>query len=148
MVRFSIACALALTAQFGFARHCQNLTIPVTISAQNSIWNINAPSNNVEVINFVLDVNRQGHTYAQDVFGGVYMRAQIFKLRCADVYNSIPLSVVSTISEQPIVRRITDMVVPSKFSPMEVDLTERKMIIQHLFETQSDLDFELLGSTI
>lgn len=71
MVRSYIVIVLALAARFASARHCQNLTIPVTISAQNSVWNITPPSNNVEVINLILDVNRQGHSYAKDVFKGV-----------------------------------------------------------------------------
>lgn len=83
MVRSNIVIALALTARFGFARHCQNFTLPVTISAQNSLWNITPPSNNVEVIDFVLDLNRQGHSYTQGVFNGVctlYSGTNVFNL--------------------------------------------------------------------
>ncbi|KAK5045653.1 hypothetical protein LTR84_009022 [Exophiala bonariae] len=73
MLRSIFAIALALAARLVSAKHCQNLTIPVTISAQNAVWNITAPSNNVEVTNFILDVNRQGHSYIADAFkGGTY----------------------------------------------------------------------------
>lgn len=149
MVRSSIAIALALTARFGFARHCQNFTIPVTISAQNSVWNITPPSNNVEVIDLVLNLNRQGHSYAQDVFDGVCNSTPMLSIRLTDAHShSTPLSVVPTISQRLIVHRITAMAIRSKFSPMEVDLTERKIPTEEPFEPYTDLPFKLLGFVI
>ncbi|KAF2723183.1 hypothetical protein K431DRAFT_220490 [Polychaeton citri CBS 116435] len=61
---------LAGTAALVSARRCQNITVPVNISARNGNFNQSAPSNNIEVTNFILDLTQQGHNYSQAVLNG------------------------------------------------------------------------------
>lgn len=71
----SITTAAAITALIGVtaARHCQNLTVPVTISARNGKYNAQAltPQNNIDVTNYILQQARQGVNYSQQALEGV-----------------------------------------------------------------------------
>ena len=62
--------ALALTLGFVSARQCQNITVPVSISARNGVFGVSAPQSNIEVTNFILNLSRQGHNYTQEVLQG------------------------------------------------------------------------------
>lgn len=42
------------------ARQCQNLTFPVTIEARNGVFDLETPSSNIDVINFILDLTQPG----------------------------------------------------------------------------------------
>ncbi|KAK5054733.1 hypothetical protein LTR84_001625 [Exophiala bonariae] len=46
---------------------CQNLTIPVTISARNAIFDVATPETNIEVTNFILNLAQQGHNYSHTI---------------------------------------------------------------------------------
>jgi pimeloyl-ACP methyl ester carboxylesterase len=49
------------------ARKCQNITIPVQISARNGAFNVAVPHSIIEVTDFALDFGRQGYNYTQSV---------------------------------------------------------------------------------
>lgn len=65
--------AIALTAlvTLGEARHCQNLTIPLEVSARQGKYNLAPPADNIAVTNFILDLSRQGHNYSNEALTGV-----------------------------------------------------------------------------
>ncbi|CAJ2513492.1 Uu.00g016110.m01.CDS01 [Anthostomella pinea] len=52
------------------ARQCHNLTIPVSISARNGLFNLTAPSNNIEVTDFILNQAQPGKNYTEAVLEG------------------------------------------------------------------------------
>ncbi|KAI2472994.1 Alpha/Beta hydrolase protein [Annulohypoxylon bovei var. microspora] len=58
---------LAGLAAVATARHCQNLTIPVTLSAQNIKFTLQAPANDIEVTNFFLNLAEPGVNFTQSV---------------------------------------------------------------------------------
>ncbi|KAI1458060.1 Alpha/Beta hydrolase protein [Annulohypoxylon moriforme] len=58
---------LAGLAAVATARVCQNLTIPITISAQNTKFNLQAPANDIEVTNFFLNLAQPGVNFTQSV---------------------------------------------------------------------------------
>ncbi|KAI0899833.1 Alpha/Beta hydrolase protein [Annulohypoxylon nitens] len=49
------------------ARVCQNLTIPISISAQNAKFTLQAPGNDIEVTNFLLNLAQPGMNFTQSV---------------------------------------------------------------------------------
>ncbi|KAK5743168.1 hypothetical protein LTR17_002929 [Elasticomyces elasticus] len=64
MNNFTIAIVAALSATaYGF--RCTNLTVPVSLSARNVVFNITTPQNNVEVTNLILDLTRQGGSFVE-----------------------------------------------------------------------------------
>lgn len=64
------AVALAAFLSVSFAAVCQNMTIPISISARNGVFNISNPTNNVQTTNFFLDATRQGHNYTNEILTG------------------------------------------------------------------------------
>jgi hypothetical protein len=63
--------ALTALAALGQARNCQNLTIPVSVSARQGVFNLSAPADNIAVTNFILDLSPQGHNYSNEILTGV-----------------------------------------------------------------------------
>ncbi|KAI0889071.1 Alpha/Beta hydrolase protein [Annulohypoxylon maeteangense] len=49
------------------ARVCRNLTVPISISAQNIKFTLQAPANDIEVTNFFLDLAQPGVNFTQSV---------------------------------------------------------------------------------
>ncbi|EXJ58983.1 hypothetical protein A1O7_06414 [Cladophialophora yegresii CBS 114405] len=49
------------------ARKCQNITIPVQISARNAAFDVAVPRSGLEVTDFALDFGRQGNNYSQSI---------------------------------------------------------------------------------
>ncbi|KAI1386512.1 Alpha/Beta hydrolase protein [Hypoxylon trugodes] len=49
------------------ARNCKNLTIPLTISSVNTKFTLKAPSTNIDVTNFVLDLVQAGANYTNEI---------------------------------------------------------------------------------
>ncbi|KAF3062060.1 hypothetical protein GL218_04232 [Daldinia childiae] len=49
------------------ARNCKNLTIPLSLSAQNMAFTLKPPTNDIEVTNFVLNSGRAGINYADEI---------------------------------------------------------------------------------
>ncbi|KAI1095741.1 Alpha/Beta hydrolase protein [Rostrohypoxylon terebratum] len=58
---------LAGLAAVATARVCQNLTIPISISAQNAKFTLQAPANDIEVTNFLLNLAQPGMNFTQSV---------------------------------------------------------------------------------
>lgn len=69
-MQYTIATVAALAGLVS-ARQCQNLTIPVSLSARNGVFNLTAPQNNIEVTNFILDLTQPGKNYSADILEGV-----------------------------------------------------------------------------
>ena len=63
--------ALTLGANFALARQCQEITVPVTISAEIATYNLDIPSNNVEVTDFFVRANQQGGDFGSEILTGV-----------------------------------------------------------------------------
>ena len=62
--------ALALVAGAASAYKCSDITIPVTISARNGVFNVKPTQNNIEVTNFILNGVRQGTNASAMVLEG------------------------------------------------------------------------------
>lgn len=61
---------LAAALPSAVAIECQNLTIPVSISARNGVFSVSNPANNIESTNLALHVARQGSNYSAEVLTG------------------------------------------------------------------------------
>lgn len=70
MSKTIILAAVAALSSVASAARCQNLTIPVSISARNGVFNIQNPTTNIAAIDFSLNLSRQGHNYSQEVLTG------------------------------------------------------------------------------
>ncbi|KAH9907745.1 alpha/beta-hydrolase [Xylariomycetidae sp. FL2044] len=79
MARLTAAALLALSMPMSVVsiatpsaddRHCRNLTIPISISATNSNYTIEAPKTNIEVTNLFLNIVEAGKDYAGDHLSG------------------------------------------------------------------------------
>ncbi|KAM0259833.1 hypothetical protein ACHAQJ_003077 [Trichoderma viride] len=66
---FKSATLLALATAV-MARKCQNLDIPISISARNAVFDFPNPATEVEVTNFVLDFIRPGANYTDSLLKG------------------------------------------------------------------------------
>jgi hypothetical protein len=63
---------LALAMAVGVsARYCQNLTVTLSLSARNGQFNLDAPTSNIEVTNFILNSAQTGHNYTEDILEDV-----------------------------------------------------------------------------
>lgn len=58
----------ALTA-VATARKCQNLTVPISISARNTNFSLQAPATNVEVSDFILNFSQPGMNFTEQALG-------------------------------------------------------------------------------
>lgn len=68
LTTFSAALCLAAVSS---ASKCQNLTVLVPVDARNAVFNLTAPTSNIEVTNVVLDLTQQGHNLTDEVLTGV-----------------------------------------------------------------------------
>jgi hypothetical protein len=65
MVLLSILASLALNGGIALAAHCQDIIVPVTISARNGVFDITVPSTNIETTDFILNLNQQGQNFSE-----------------------------------------------------------------------------------
>ncbi|KAK3064732.1 hypothetical protein LTS18_004469 [Coniosporium uncinatum] len=72
MKSFAVAAAAATFAGIVSAKQCQNITVPVTISARNGLFDQSAltPVTNIDVTNFILNLVQQGENYTANVLQG------------------------------------------------------------------------------
>ena len=63
--------ALGALATTGSAKQCQNLTVPISVSARQGVFNLKAPGSNIDVTNFVLGLIQQGHNLTEELLTGV-----------------------------------------------------------------------------
>lgn len=72
MRSYTTATALAALAATVAAKTCQNITVPVTISARNGKFDAKAltTQNNIEVTNFILNLTQQGKNFTANVLQG------------------------------------------------------------------------------
>jgi hypothetical protein len=70
MAKIPTTIASALFIVVASAAQCRNLTIPISISAQNGIFKVPIPTNNDDTISFTLHASRQGHNYTAEVLTG------------------------------------------------------------------------------
>jgi len=69
-MHIQIFTTVAVLATCATAKTCVNATVPVTISAQNGMFNILVPSSNSETIDFVTNVTRQGGNFTAKSLSG------------------------------------------------------------------------------
>ncbi|KAH6606904.1 hypothetical protein Trco_006057 [Trichoderma cornu-damae] len=67
MLKSATLLALATAAA---ARKCQDLVIPISISAQNAVFNIQAPTTQIDVTNLFLDITVAGQNYTEKILTG------------------------------------------------------------------------------
>jgi pimeloyl-ACP methyl ester carboxylesterase len=79
-MRVSSTIATAALAGLASARHCQNLTVEVNISARNGKFNQPIPVTNIDVTNFNLDLTQQGKNYSAAVLEGYQTIARKWKI--------------------------------------------------------------------
>ncbi|KAI1416738.1 hypothetical protein F5Y13DRAFT_177299 [Hypoxylon sp. FL1857] len=60
---------LASLTAVATARKCKNLTVPISISARNINFALQAPANNVDVTDFVLGYSQPGVNFTQEAIG-------------------------------------------------------------------------------
>ncbi|KAI1616062.1 Alpha/Beta hydrolase protein [Exophiala viscosa] len=70
MRSFFTAAALSSAIGLASAWTCQNITVPVSISARNAVFNISIPQTNIDVTNFIVDLAEQGVNYTQEILAG------------------------------------------------------------------------------
>lgn len=70
MAKSLTVAALAALTSVAAAAKCQNLTIPVSVSARNGVFNLANPATEIDSINFSLDLSRQGHNLTQELLTG------------------------------------------------------------------------------
>jgi len=63
MTKASITAAVAAFISSAAAMHCTNLTVPVELSARNGVFDYEAPQNDIEVTDFILNNSQQGSNY-------------------------------------------------------------------------------------
>ncbi|KAK7706297.1 hypothetical protein SLS64_007637 [Diaporthe eres] len=62
--------AALVLASLASARKCTDLTVDVPVVSRNAVFNRTAPTDNIEVTNFVLDLTRQGHNLTNEALTG------------------------------------------------------------------------------
>lgn len=107
----TVAAAVAALTSAVEAYKCQNLTVPITVSARQGQYSISAPGSNIEVTNFVLNLAQQGANYTQQVLTGV----RVSPLSC-DITDSssTKLSLATTVLLPPIAPPTTARPSPCK----------------------------------
>ncbi|WYZ36758.1 hypothetical protein EsH8_II_000264 [Colletotrichum jinshuiense] len=84
MVNLISAALPVAFATLAAARVCHDLTVEVTISARNGVFNISAPKTNVDVTNIMLGLSRQGSNFSAEhltgyaTVGGTYELASTY----------------------------------------------------------------------
>ena len=65
---------LALLVESSWAKKCQDISVPVTISATNIAFNLAPPANNIEAIDFILNITQPAGTFGPSIARGVSNR--------------------------------------------------------------------------
>lgn len=65
--------ALAL-ASLAAARHCQNLTVELDLSSRNGVFDLEIPSSDMAVTDFIFEMGTQGRNYSDELLTGVRRR--------------------------------------------------------------------------
>jgi len=72
MVKAIAAAAFAALASTATAAQCQNLTIPISVSARNGLFDVPNPNTTIDATNFALRMSRQGHNYTDEALTGYH----------------------------------------------------------------------------
>ncbi|PMD34672.1 hypothetical protein L207DRAFT_588186 [Hyaloscypha variabilis F] len=67
---FSTLTVLAVLAASSSAKQCINATVPVTLSAQQAVFNLAVPQTNLEATDFILNMTQQGRNFTDVVLTG------------------------------------------------------------------------------
>ncbi|KAF2673752.1 alpha/beta-hydrolase [Microthyrium microscopicum] len=70
MRRFMLALPVFGLVALTTAKKCSNITVPISISARNGVFNLSAPANNIEATNFVLNLAQAGQNYSATLLSG------------------------------------------------------------------------------
>jgi len=71
MKSLSALAGLALLVGASSAKKCRDISVPVTISATNIAFNFAPPADNIEAIDFVLNITQPAGTFGQSFARGV-----------------------------------------------------------------------------
>lgn len=63
--------AILCLAGLASARQCQNLTVELPLEARNAVFNLTAPTDEIDITNFVLGYTRNGHNLTAESLTGV-----------------------------------------------------------------------------
>ncbi|KAI9692423.1 MAG: hypothetical protein M1822_006654 [Bathelium mastoideum] len=72
MTILTLLTALTVAFDLATARKCQNVTVPVSISARQGIFNLKAPASNIEVTDFILNATQQGVNATKEILTGYH----------------------------------------------------------------------------
>lgn len=61
----------ASAAACGAARSCKELTVKVSIAADNAVFDLDPLTSEIDTTDFFLKLSRQGTNYYEDLFKGV-----------------------------------------------------------------------------
>ena len=75
---------LALVAAVS-ARKCKDITVPVSLTAKNAVFDLKTPTTQIEVTNLFLNLVQQGRNYAEVIQKGVSTASLILKCFIAEV---------------------------------------------------------------
>lgn len=81
---FKPAVLLALATAV-MARKCQNLNIPISISARNAVFNLPNPVSEIDVTNFALSLTRPGTDFPDSILTGVSFAHLIKIYTCLEI---------------------------------------------------------------
>ncbi|KAK5703538.1 hypothetical protein LTR17_022017 [Elasticomyces elasticus] len=89
------AAAITVLVGTASARQCQNITVEVTVSARNGIFNQTTPATNIDVTNFILNFTQPGMNYSATLINGVLTHGLGFDRSYWDLpYNNYNYSYV------------------------------------------------------
>jgi hypothetical protein len=77
-MKFPLTVAIYAAAEISAvtAIYCQNVTVTVSVSARNGIYNLTAPKNDIEVTDFASKATRPGRNYTETVLEGASHETQ------------------------------------------------------------------------
>lgn len=69
-MKFTLAAATAILATVASAKNCKNVTIPITASARNGVFNATVPTTEIEITDLILNLAQQGANYSAATLTG------------------------------------------------------------------------------
>lgn len=69
MIALALAPLALLTASV-VAKDCRNITVPVTVSARQGVFNIDVPQTSLDATTFISNVTQQGRNFSETVLTG------------------------------------------------------------------------------
>jgi hypothetical protein len=103
-MHFSTYTVLATLAASAAAKKCVNMTVPVTISARQGIFDIAVPQTSLEATDFVRNMTQQGRNFTETVLTGYNTTAGTYNI---SAQFCMPSSGNSTNATNPTIQVLT-----------------------------------------